>query len=317
MFLIISKVLVVFIYIGIGFAANKLKLLPGESIPYFTSLLMEITVPCMVISSIVGQEIEGRMYMNTLLTFVLTSLGYVAVAVATTFVSDRVFRSREQQDRNVLASSMTGCNSGFMGFPIVKAVFGTTALYYMVIQSIANNLYLFVMSYAQLHHRESSRSAAKNWKAMLRPLVNTTNTVTVISIILLFTGVGLPSYALDIFTTVGDVTIPLSMILVGIQLGGSDFRNIFGEKDLIISSAIKLAAAPALIMLLMMPLPVDNIVKLTAVMGTAFPSSVIGVAVSAREHKNSQLMAEAVANSTMLSLITLPIWIMICTELYL
>ena len=49
----------------------------------------------------------------------------------------------------------------------------------------------------------------------------------------------------------------------------------------------------------------------------AFPSAVIGVAVSAREKMNSQLMAEAVANSTLLSMITLPIWIMICSHLYL
>ena len=70
-------------------------------------------------------------------------------------------------------------------------------------------------------------------------------------------------------------------------------------------------------MLLLIPLPVDPIVKLTALLGTCFPSAVVGVAVAAQEKKNSQLMAEAVAITTVLSIITLPVWIMIITRLYL
>jgi hypothetical protein len=41
MLLIFSKVLVVFIYIGVGFIANRLKVLPEESVKHFISLVME------------------------------------------------------------------------------------------------------------------------------------------------------------------------------------------------------------------------------------------------------------------------------------
>jgi len=43
MLLIFSKVLVVFIYIGVGFIANRLKVLPEESVKHFISLVMGIT----------------------------------------------------------------------------------------------------------------------------------------------------------------------------------------------------------------------------------------------------------------------------------
>jgi predicted permease len=78
-----------------------------------------------------------------------------------------------------------------------------------------------------------------------------------------------------------------------------------------------LVAAPAMTMLIIMPIPADPVVKLTVLLGMCFPSAVIGVAVSAQENKNSQLMAEAVAVSTLLSVITLPVWIMIISRLYL
>ena len=316
MLLIFSKVLVVFIYIGVGFIANRLKVLPEESVKHFISLVMGITVPCLVISSITGQDLNGDMYRNTILTLLLTTLVLIVTAFATTFVSDRIFPWKDQQDRNVLASAMTGCNAGFMGLPIASAVFGELVFYYLVIQNIANNLYLFVMSLAQLHHRESEKSS-KSLSEKLKPLVNPTSVATIVSLIMLFAGIHLPEYAIDIVTTLGDITIPLSMILVGVQLGGADFKKLIADKALLITSVMKLIAVPALALLILTPMPVDPVVKLTVLLGMCFPSAVIGVAVAAQENKNPKLMAEAVAITTLLSLITLPVWIMIITRLYL
>lgn len=316
MLLIFSKVLVVFIYIGVGLIANRLKVLPEESVKHFISLVMGITVPCLVISSITGQDLNGDMYRNTILTLLLTTLVLIVTAFATTFVSDRIFPWKDQQDRNVLASAMTGCNAGFMGLPIASAVFGELVFYYLVIQNIANNLYLFVMSLAQLHHRESEKSS-KSLSEKLKPLVNPTSEATIVSLIMLFAGIHLPEYAMDIVTTLGDITIPLSMILVGVQLGGADFKKLIADKALLITSVMKLIAVPALALLILTPMPVDPVVKLTVLLGMCFPSAVIGVAVAAQENKNSRLMAEAVAITTLMSLITLPVWIMIITRLYL
>ena len=126
---------------------------------------------------------------------------------------------------------------------------------------------------------------------------------------MLFAGIHLPEYAMDIVTTLGDITIPLSMILVGVQLGGADFKKLIADKALLITSVMKLIAVPALALLILTPMPVDPVVKLTVLLGMCFPSAVIGVAVAAQENKNPQLMAEAVAITTLLSLITLPVWI--------
>ncbi len=316
MLVIFSKVLVVFIYVGIGFAANRLKVLPGECVKYFTALIMNITVPCLMISSITGQEINGSMYRNTILVLALGAVIYIVTAVLTTFISDRVFPDKEQQDRNVLASAMTGCNSGFMGLPIASAVFGKLVFYYLAIQTIVNNTYLFVVSLSQLHHREGKRSS-KSLREKLSPLVNPTSIATVVAAIMLFAGLHLPEYVMGIVEPLGDATIPLSMILVGVQLGGTDFGSLLSDKDLLITSAVKLILMPAIALLILTPFPVDPVVKLTSLLAVCFPSAVIGVAVAAQEGKNSQLMAEAVAVSTLLSVIALPLWIMLISRLYL
>jgi predicted permease len=316
MLLIFSKVLAVFIYIGVGLVANGLKVLPEESAKYFISFIMGITVPCLMISSITGQDINGDMYRNTILMLALSALIYIVTSAVTTFISDRIFSLKDQQDRNVLASAMTGCNSGFMGLPVASAVFGDLVFYYLVIQTIVNNTYLFVLSLVQLHHRESE-SSSKSLREILKPLANPTSAATVVSIAMLFTGLHLPEYVMGIVEPLGDITIPLSMILVGIQLGGSDFKRLLSDKDLLITATVKLIVMPVIALLILTPFPVDPVVKLTALFAVCFPSAVIGVAVAAQEKKNPQLMAEAVAVSTLLSIITLPVWIMIISRLYL
>ena len=226
MLLIISKVIVVFIYVAIGFAANKLKVLPDESSKYLINLIMEITVPCMMVSSITGQELDGNMYKNTILVFVLSLAVYTVNMLLSSLFADHAFRALPQKDRNVLASAMTGCNSGFMGYPISKAVFGAKVFYFVVIQTIVNNIYLFCMSLYHLHHKDDNSGVRRDWREMLKPFTNITTIVTVISVIMLFAGIRVPSYAMEILTTIGDVTIPVSMILVGVQLGGSDFKKL-------------------------------------------------------------------------------------------
>jgi predicted permease len=269
-----------------------------------------------MISSITGQDINGDMYRNTLLTLALSALIYIVTAAVTTFISDRIFPRKDQQDRNVLASAMTGCNSGFMGLPVASAVFGELVFYYLVIQTIVNNTYLFVLSLVQLHHRESEKSS-RRLREILKPLANPTSAATVVSIAMLFAGLHLPEYVMGIVEPLGDITIPLSMILVGIQLGGSDFKRLLSDKDLLITAAVKLAVMPAIALLILTPFPVDPVVKLTSLFAVCFPSAVIGVAVAAQENKNSKLMSEAVAISTLLSVVTLPVWIMIISRLYL
>ena len=256
------------------------------------------------------------MYRNTILVLALGAVIYIVTAVLTTFISDRVFPDKEQQDRNVLASAMTGCNSGFMGLPIASAVFGKLVFYYLAIQTIVNNTYLFVVSLSQLHHREGKRSS-KSLREKLSPLVNPTSIATVVAAIMLFAGLHLPEYVMGIVEPLGDATIPLSMILVGVQLGGTDFGSLLSDKDLLITSAVKLILMPAIALLILTPFPVDPVVKLTSLLAVCFPSAVIGVAVAAQEGKNSQLMAEAVAVSTLLSVIALPLWIMLISRLYL
>ena len=60
MLVIISKVLVVFIYIGVGFFACKGGLIRQDSVPALNMLVLNIASPCLLISSITSRRLVQR-----------------------------------------------------------------------------------------------------------------------------------------------------------------------------------------------------------------------------------------------------------------
>lgn len=315
---IASKVLVIFLYIAVGFVANKLRVLGTEAVDHLISLVLNITTPCLLIYSICGQTISANTFSNTVIIIFL-SLAMFALFGAISVKISRLFTKKSVEQQNVLSVAMVTSNSGFMGFPIARSVFGHVVLYYSVIQNIACNLYIFTGCMIQLSlggKKESGTRKTINKETIIKPFKNVVTIVSICSVLVLFAGIRIPNPAMDFLATIGDATVPISMIIIGIQLGDCKFRELITDKELIISSLVCLILEPALSILIVYFMPLSKIIKLTIALSFTYPSAVLSVALAAGEHKDTKLMSEAVAMSTMLSMLTLPVWIMIISHLF-
>lgn len=315
---IASKVLVIFLYIAVGFVANKLRVLGTEAVDHLISLVLNITTPCLLIYSICGQTISANTFSNTVIIIFL-SLAMFALFGAISVKISRLFTKKSVDQQNVLSVAMVTSNSGFMGFPIARSVFGHVVLYYSVIQNIACNLYIFTGCMIQLSlggKKESGARKTINKETIIKPFKNVVTIVSICSVLVLFAGIRIPIPAMDFLATIGDATVPISMIIIGIQLGDCKFRELITDKELIISSLVCLILEPALSILIVYFMPLSKIIKLTIALSFTYPSAVLSVALAAGEHKDTKLMSEAVAMSTMLSMLTLPVWIMIISHLF-
>ena len=66
--LIVGKVVSIFLIIAVGFGANKIGILPTESKKYVVDLLILITTPCVVFTSIASKELTEDTVAMTLET---------------------------------------------------------------------------------------------------------------------------------------------------------------------------------------------------------------------------------------------------------
>lgn len=308
---ILTKIVIIFAMAGVGFAANKGKILPDESNSYLIALLMNITAPCMLLTSIAGKELTPATFLATLQVLVGTIVFFV-VGMGLSYVLVKAMKA-PKADQGVYMSILTTVNTGFMGFPVSKAAFGNDGLYFMAISNIVLNIYLYSLGIIQLN---MGSGKSKGLAATLKPMLNPCAIAAALGIIMLFCGLHIPSAVNEFLVSIGDITIPLSMIVVGMQLGGSNLRQVVRNGRLLAVTLMSLILWPALTFLAVNWLPLEQMAKLTLIYASAFPSAVIIAALAAQEGKNAQLAAEGVASTTLLSMGTLPVITMLLTAYF-
>lgn len=315
MVLILNKVFIIFLYIVIGISLNKLKILNLESNKHLTNLVIYLTTPCLLFSSMLGQHVQKDLYKNTIFALIISLTLMLLMAILSTYFVSKM-KSVQTADIGVFAVAMTACNSGFMGFPIAKSVFGNPIFYYIIVQNVILNIYLFFISVIQLHIKDGPAQNASFKERISKLFLNPVVLISFISIFLLFTNTTVPKYPLGIIKSIGDITIPLSMIIVGVQLGNSNLKRAFSSSPYFITAFMKLIFFPLFSFIIMYFIPLDNSLKLSLVLTTTFPTAVISVSIAEYEEKNATVMAENVACTTIFSMITLPIWLMILAKIF-
>lgn len=313
MLLILSKIAVVFSMAGIGFGANKLKVLPTESNKYLISLLLNIATPCLLITSIAGKTLTDETLTVTLTTMVGAFLFFL-LAMIVSYGMVRLLHV-PKVDRGVYTGIITMVNNGFMGFPITQASFGEDALYLMVLCNIVLCIWTYTVGFFQINIG-SGEFDVQTLKRNVKSMVNPCAVASVIGIFLLFTQIRLPEFVFSLLESVGQISIPLSMIVVGVQLGQSNLKQVILNQKLVIASVLKLIVIPILTFFAVYWLPIADIVKLVLTFSACFPAAVNMVAVAALENRNATLASEGVALTTVLSMVTLPVAILLLSACF-
>lgn len=311
MLTVFLKIAAIFAMTAIGFIASKTGVLPAESKKYLSNLLLFITSPCMIIGSMTSQTLDAHTF-ELMIQIVAGSFIFFLAAMAVSFLIVKLMRC-DKEDAGVLMVIITAVNTGFMGFPVTKAIFGNTYFFLMVIQNIVLNIYLYSMMVYQMNYGFRKKEGIKG---MLMPMLNMCTYALIIGLVLMLLKVQLPDILADFINTIGDATIPVSMIVVGVQLSESSIRKMLTNKRLITASLCNVILIPVLTFLAVNWLPLAPESKLILIFAAAFPCAVVSTAIALKENRNAALMAEGVAMTTLLSMGTLPVAAILLMQLY-
>lgn len=313
MITIFSKITAIFILMAVGFALNKTKFIPSSVIPHLVTLLVWITTPCTIYVSITTRVYDPSILRSTVEMLVLSVLYFCFTLILGYLLCKKMFNV-PGDDLGVYMASFSGINNGFMGFPVTQAIFGQHLFYYMVISNIILNIYIY--SVCPLIINMGDKSHKFNAKSLTKTLANPSTIVCFVSMVMLVNGWQLPDILFESVDMIGQITIPLSMLVVGMQLAQSNVSKVLKNYRLVAISFLKVALVPALMFLLVNWLPIAWEVKVITVFGAAFPCAVVVSAIVLLEKKNSVLAAEMVALTTLMSVVTIPVVAFLLTAYY-
>ena len=199
-------------------------------------------------------------------------------------------------------------NAAYMGFPLIQAVFGNDGLLYASAFLTIYNILMWTVGYAMV-----SRKA--DFKAVIKTIVTTPVIISVIIGILIFVlRIPVPNVIHQAFSTAGSMNTPLSMFITGMMIAGSTFERIFKNKLLIFTIAVRMVLIPALCLGLFALLGVKGIVADIVLLLEACPCAAITSVFAVQFGYDEDIAAGSVVITTVLSIITLPIFAYLITS---
>ena len=138
--LLLQQMIVLFIYIVIGYAAAKRGIMDEEFSKKISWIVVNVANPALTLSAVVNGDgmIEGRDLLVTALTAVVILGGMVVLSLFLPVI----FRAGAKE-KNVYRLMSAFNNIGFMGFPVIAAVYGQAALLYAAIFSMLFNVLMY------------------------------------------------------------------------------------------------------------------------------------------------------------------------------
>ena len=139
---ICSKLITVFIYVGLGYAIMKLKVVDDKFMDKFPGFITKFTIPCLFVATM---QIDFTMDTLGKAVFIfLASMVMYAACMLIGFISAKIMKIR-YEDKSVWIYSAMFSSHGFMGFPLFIALLGQESLFFATFANAAMNMAAYSM----------------------------------------------------------------------------------------------------------------------------------------------------------------------------
>ena len=298
MSVLFEKMAMLVILLALGYLCARLKLVGPEFNKGLSKLVINFFLVGMILSSVINKEMEltGAEALTGFLMLALMMLICFAIA----WISPGVLRIKDG-DKGMYRMLVAFMNNGFMGFPIVAAIYGEGAVFFASLSNIPFNLLLYSAGVMLL------REGSEGEKFKLRNAINAPLVATLIATIILVLKIPVPVIIDDTVDTISSATVPLSMMCIGLSLGSVSLKDAFVHPRLYVLSFMRLVVAPLIVWFVMSFFITNPVILGTIVILSACPSAVICSILGIENGRDGIESSEAVFLCTVLSMITIPL----------
>ncbi len=298
--ILFSQMTELFIIMFLGYAIFKLKIVDDNFVKKFSKLVLDVTLPAMILSSVLNLD-ERPMLSDVLTAFAVSGVLFFIVLPVIGILLARLFRVKKE-DRGLYIFMHTYSNIGFMGFPVIEAILGPVALFYAAIFNLMFNVSVFSLGVGLV-----SKKTKFSAKALLTPGI----IVAALSVVLYFLNIRLPELIYSTVSSVGSITSPAAMLIVGFTLAKMDLKSVFSDWRIYPWSIIKQLLIPLILFVPFSIIIKDETLLMVAFILSAMPVGNNAVLFATKYDCDCEVATRAVFITLIISLITVPL----CTAL--
>ena len=383
----LQQMIVMFLMMAVGYLCYRKQILTEEVSRKVSAIVVNVANPCMILSSaLTDQQMQGKELVQTLAIVVMM---YVFLLVMAQLLPRILCIQKES--RGAYAAMTVFANIGFMGFPVLAAMYGNGALLYGAVFQIPFNILIYTYGVAVLTRKpgacakteqdvnaevdvkaeidvkaevdvkteqdvkaeqdvkteqdvkaEQDLKAEPNGKTgerqdaqgitaavngmseniengseqqgklqgtveIVKKIFNIGVIACITAMLLYFLQTPVPSFLQAFITNLGNLTAPLSMMIIGASLAQMPLKELFLDKKLLLFSLVKLLLLPAVWMIMVNRVAEQEILRGVCLVMMATPAGSMTAMLAQQYGGDYETASRGVALTTVLSVITMPL----------
>lgn len=306
----LSQMLVFGLLILVGVLVRKKGILNENNLPQISALLVDYAIPAVILSSITGDgpHLSGSELLTVFGAVLLTML----LMLILNFLTALALGYREALYIKPLVCLSTFTSIAMIGVPLIYALYGPDTLIYVTVVLLISNLLFFTFGFWCLG--DPSRDYSFSWHKVVK-FFNPGVIACLLALGLYIANLRLPSLIEEAILHLGNMTAPLSMLLIGSFLWDVNWKEALLDLRVWGYTILKMLAVPLIGMFVLAKI-YDNVTLLAVLLATVgTPAGAAAPAVIVRTNSSREVYIhslKAVAFTTLAGVLTLPLVEWIC-----
>ncbi len=281
---VFTILLTIFVFVGVGYAAGKTRILDHSQNRVFSRFVFYVSLPCLVLALFGSQDVLGSITLNLLALSILPLLALVALI----WLLHKVFKvSGRMTAMLILATVMP--SSTFVGLPVTNLLLGEDGTKFAIIIGALHLLFTLLVSVPVVSLLTKSKHEGYG-KAFRRVLSHPVFLALIAGIILNIIGVRLPFLLESPLQGIGASTSPVALFSIGLFMSGVK-TNIRETETALLLAVFRLIPYSLLVFALSSFFGVAGMPLAVALLLSMMPVAVLSFVLSVEYRLDSEAMA--------------------------
>lgn len=305
--IIVQQMGVICLLVSIGVLLQKNGTVDGITSKKVSAIVVDICNPALIMASILGGNITATH--KDLLYAAGLGVTFYAVLVVIGFVLP-VLLNVATDKRKFYNLMCVYTNTGFLGIPVAKAILPPNAILYVIVINIFYSLLFYTHGVTVLG---SDSDSPEEKSSSLKNIITPGTIMAVLSLVVFWFNVTLPPILANTIEYVGNSTVFLSMLLLGVSIARSSFVSSLKEWRIWVFIVLRMIILPIIVVIIMKGMSFDKTAILGMCLMAAVPVGNLPMIQAEKKGMDTSVLASAIAVTTVVSVVTITVLIAAAT----
>lgn len=301
--IVLEQLEIFVVYLLIGVFAVKLHFLDREKLGVLSGCITKMLLPLLIFTNTINGTTREQ-FLSSLVIVLLAAVLYLVLYFVAVLLA-KLLKINANHNNIYRACTMFG-NCGFMGIPIITALYPEQGGLYITMYTVIDQLALWTVGMdltAPVDHTEKLPASQR-----LRKMVNPATVAILAGVFVVLAGIRLPSVIITALTKTGAAASPLAMIYLGGVFCYIKIFEYLKRREIYVTVLIKMMVMPVIVYAVLSHIPgISQNIAVTMGILCALPAMSSVSMMAENQHSDSDYAAGFIFVTTLVSVVTLPI----------